>query len=495
MVTSAREYHEGVSYGRGRLAGLGLDWGNQPTAFKTCGNLPLHALPRDADLPTATLWQALAGPHASRPLSLAALSPVLFHAAGLTRSSPHRDGVLFYRACPSAGALYPSEIYVFWPGCAELGQGLYHYDVARHGLTLLRPGGLPLQGLGLPGESGEALLFVTTIFFRSVWKYRARAYRYLNLDVGHVVEGLMLGLLAHEVDATVELDFADGAVGEYLGLDPAREGCLAVLRAGGAEPVHPAPPGPLPAQAAAWSRTASADALPRELASVHALCSGRFKPGAALPRPEASRLGAGLAWQDIPPLPATAPATGLFRAMSARRSRRAYTGDRLPDGALGQMLGVLSAPLHPSGHACENACMAGFLAMPGFFLLNRTALRAAMVRDGNIGPIMAAISLDQFWMRDAALQLVFLADLPSLEANLGDRGYRAALIGAGRLGHRIYLAAESLGLGACGVGAFYDAEAADVLGLPDGTGLLYTVAVGAPRRAGPRKSPLGRQPG
>ncbi|WP_243367891.1 SagB family peptide dehydrogenase [Fundidesulfovibrio soli] len=491
MVSSATEYHSAVSYGRGRLSGLGLDWGNEPSTFKTYGDLPLRPLTRDARLPAATLWGTLGRSRASRTLNLDALSSVLFHAAGLTRSCPHRDGMMFYRACPSAGALYPCEIYVQWPGGDGLGQGLYHFSVAGHGLTLLRPGNASPASLGLPGESGEALIFVTTIFFRSAWKYRTRAYRYLNLDTGHMVEGLALGLAAFEVDASMEMDFDDQAVNGYLGVDPAREGCLAVLRAACHDADGLAEPGPLPAGAAAWSRASAADALPAQLAAVHGVCSARFQAGAAMPRPEASRLGQGLNWQDLPPLPATAPATDMFRAMSLRRSRRAYSQDRLPDGALGQLIEVLGAPLHPAGHPCENACLAGFLALPGFFLLNRTALRAAEVRDGNMGPAMAGICLDQLWMRDAALQVVFLADIPALEETLGPRGYRAALIGAGRLGHRLYLAAESLGLGACGVGAFYDAEAADVLGLPSGVGLLYAVTVGVPRRAGPRKSLAG----
>jgi nitroreductase len=50
---------------------------------------------------------------------------------------------------------------------------------------------------------------------------------------------------------------------------------------------------------------------------------------------------------------------------------------------------------------------------------------------------------------------------------------------AGRMGERLYLAAEALGLGACGIGALYDHEAAEALGLNHESRLLYLVAVGA----------------
>jgi len=94
---------------------------------------------------------------------------------------------------------------------------------------------------------------------------------------------------------------------------------------------------------------------------------------------------------------------------------------------------------------------------------------------------MAKICLDQLWMRHAALQAFFFADFEALDQALGVRGFRWALQAAGRLGHRLYLAAECLGLGACGVGAFYDGEAVELLGLPDGVGLVYAVALGPVR--------------
>jgi len=49
---------------------------------------------------------------------------------------------------------------------------------------------------------------------------------------------------------------------------------------------------------------------------------------------------------------------------------------------------------------------------------------------------------------------------------------------AGRMGERIYLAASSLGLGCCGIGAFYDEEARDLLGLNRESRVLYLVDVG-----------------
>jgi len=491
MMIPASRYHFGVAHMRGRLSGMGLDWANQPSLFKGYGGLGLVALPRQADLPEVSLAAAMQ-PGASGTLGVEGLSAVLFHAAGLTRSSTQRGGEFFYRACPSAGALYPCEVYLAWPGGDGLDAGLYHYDVARHGLTPLRAGFPDIPSLGLPARSaqpGEAVLFVTAIFFRSAWKYRARAYRYLNLDAGHVVEGLSLGLGAYGAAHAVETDFDDAAVDALLGLDASREGCLSVVRfaAGGQGGEHPL--GQLPDGAAGASRCAVADSVPGEVLGVHEACARIERSQVPTPSMEHSRLGHGLLWYELPKLPAQDGRMHLFEAMASRRSRRAYSRVTVPPGVFSKVFSCLSGPLYPvQGHPAENACPVGILMaddiarLTGFSMLDRSGPRAGLRRDGNIIPAMAGICLDQMWMREALMHVLFFADFTELDPCLGDRGYRAALQAAGRFGHRLYLAAETLGLGACGVGAFFDAEASEVLGLPEHTGLTYVVSLGVPRK-------------
>ena len=64
----------------------------------------------------------------------------------------------------------------------------------------------------------------------------------------------------------------------------------------------------------------------------------------------------------------------------------------------------------------------------------------------------------------------------------GPRGYRYAMLAAGRLGQTIYLGATALGLGCCGIGALYDEEARQLLGLNKKAALLYLVAAGPVKR-------------
>lgn len=70
------------------------------------------------------------------------------------------------------------------------------------------------------------------------------------------------------------------------------------------------------------------------------------------------------------------------------------------------------------------------------------------------------------------------ADLPAVEKSLGARGYRYVMMHAGRIGQRVYLAAQALGMGYYGIGAMYDDEAESLLGLTSGSRLLYAVLAG-----------------
>ena len=100
-------------------------------------------------------------------------------------------------------------------------------------------------------EGSYLTFFLTAIFFRSAWKYRARAYRYHLLDTGHVAENLILALKASHLPFSVTYDFDDGEVNRLLGLDDQKEVALAIIDVpGGREPFRrtkdPFPPLPEP---------------------------------------------------------------------------------------------------------------------------------------------------------------------------------------------------------------------------------------------------------
>ena len=74
-----------------------------------------------------------------------------------------------------------------------------------------------------------------------------------------------------------------------------------------------------------------------------------------------------------------------------------------------------------------------------------------------------------------------IADLDRAVRSYGERGYRYVHFEAGAIGHRLYLAAEALGLGATGIGAFFDDQVHAYLNLaPEQGQVLYHFAIGYP---------------
>ncbi len=96
--------------------------------------------------------------------------------------------------------------------------------------------------------------------------------------------------------------------------------------------------------------------------------------------------------------------------------------------------------------------------------------------------VMAAgLSLGQELAGNACIAFSMIGDLDRATHAHGNRGYRYAHFEAGATGQRLYLAAEALGLGATGIGAFFDDEVHRYLGLtPERGQVVYHFAIGHP---------------
>jgi SagB-type dehydrogenase family enzyme len=93
----------------------------------------------------------------------------------------------------------------------------------------------------------------------------------------------------------------------------------------------------------------------------------------------------------------------------------------------------------------------------------------------------AALSLGQSLAGNACVAFSMIGDLDRATVTFGDRGYRYVHFEAGAIGHRMYLAAEALGLRATGIGAFYDEEVHRYLELTPQQGqVVYHFAIGHP---------------
>ncbi len=473
------EFHQATAYHRDDLGGHLLDWAHQPHPFKRYRHRESLALTPPA-WPSAALFDLERAGQEQAPAGraeAAALTSILLLSAGITAQAGSGGEGQALRAPASAGALYPAELYFAACGVEGLGDGLYHFAPAGPGLHLLWPGPLAARAGALLGRPPRALtFFISAIFWRSLWKYRTRAWRYCLLDAGHMLANLELAAAAWSLAPVVGLDFPDASLGVFLGLPDQEEAPLIGVQAG-CEPAQPGPAEPeLP--------PLDLETLPlsarvgRDQVLLAARDLGRLDEPRRAPRWQAPEAPPEALVLERPP--GGGPA--LAEAVWSRRSRRNFLGRGL---SRQQATRLLSFALPADGPCLATALIApGGEMEPGAWLYLPSARALARQEAGGRAEVARAC-LNQLWVGQAALALVLWADLARLEQAQGPRAYRHAMIAAGRAGQRLYLAATALGLGCCGVGAFYDRELAEAAGLPPRAQPLYLLACG-PVKGGPQ---------
>ena len=149
-------------------------------------------------------------------LRLAEVSQLLWAAQGITRQNN-------MRTAPSAGALYPMEVYLVVGVVEGLAPGVYRYRPLEHSLLALSQGdkrqALATAALGQSCISNGAIsLILTGVVERTARKYRGRALRYVHIEAGHVGQNIYLQAAALELGTVTVGAFDDAAVQQLLQL-------------------------------------------------------------------------------------------------------------------------------------------------------------------------------------------------------------------------------------------------------------------------------------
>jgi len=141
-------------------------------------------------------------------------------------------GIDFYqelRTSPSAGGLYPLEIYVYTNNVEGIVRGLYHYSVSENALEELALENINLENLTSYSDVAKqtgVILFITGVFPRLSHKYGERAYRFLHLDAGHLGQNLYLSTENIGLGAVAIGGFFDDEINRFLRVDGVTEGVV-----------------------------------------------------------------------------------------------------------------------------------------------------------------------------------------------------------------------------------------------------------------------------
>jgi SagB-type dehydrogenase family enzyme len=190
------------------MTGHALDWASQPGVYKSYPEAATVNLIPVRRLKSESLWD-MADPAYEKksdgPFTLETLSEILALGSGITLTRKDGGTVYAFRSAASAGALYPVEIYVAVYRVGGIEPGLYHVNIRDYTLERLKSFSSEEAGF----RDSIASLYLTGIFFRSAWKYRERAYRYILNDTGHVAGNLILSLRANGFAPEISYDFDD----------------------------------------------------------------------------------------------------------------------------------------------------------------------------------------------------------------------------------------------------------------------------------------------
>jgi SagB-type dehydrogenase family enzyme len=144
----------------------------------------------------------------------------------------------FQRPAPSAGGLYPIEIYLITLRIESIPNGIYHYCIEPSMLEQIRQVQIPDSLLAtifmnqyyIAGAS--AIIVATSSFNRTMWKYGDRGYRYILLEVGHIFQNLNLICTALDLGSLNMGGFFDEDLSRLLNIDINNEAPLYAMAVG-----------------------------------------------------------------------------------------------------------------------------------------------------------------------------------------------------------------------------------------------------------------------
>ncbi|MGB2841855.1 MAG: SagB/ThcOx family dehydrogenase [Halobacteriota archaeon] len=148
--------------------------------------------------------------YSGESLTIEEVSQLLWAAQGIT--SPGGG-----RTAPSAGALYPLELYLVAGDVEGIDKGVYRYRPEEHDLEKVKDGDVRAEladaALGQECVKDAAIDIVfTAVYARTTWKYGERGIRYVHIEVGHTAQNVYLQAVSLDLGTVVIGAFIDSEV-------------------------------------------------------------------------------------------------------------------------------------------------------------------------------------------------------------------------------------------------------------------------------------------
>jgi all-trans-retinol 13,14-reductase len=163
------------------------------------------------------------------PIPLSEISQLLWAAQGITHGQT-------LRSAPSAGALYPLEVYLVAENVAGIPAGMYKYNSQKHSLEKLFEGHLAkklCRAANSQTSVGQAaaIMIICGVYEREAKKYGEKSKEYTDMEVGCVAENVYLQAVSCDIGTVFVAGFDPGSVKEIL-CTPESEQPLCILPLG-----------------------------------------------------------------------------------------------------------------------------------------------------------------------------------------------------------------------------------------------------------------------
>jgi SagB-type dehydrogenase family enzyme len=402
-----------------------LSWEDQPSTYK---NYPDSFEKRKLDLEKAE-------------------DNFLYHIAGLTAKKSYPSGEYYLRINPSAGALYPNELYFQTRGVKGIEDAVYHYEVSSSSLTLLQriTGDEGIEPyLGYKTAMKGYLFLVSAVYYRSSWKYKNRAFRYCLLDGGHLLGSIEASALLkpHAVQMVYNIDREKlnrmfGFKGREWMLSGA---CMAV---------------PMQDQ----------EVSPIEFSLPYVDGSRTFESNPLIEQAYSETMQIESCKREIKAPNFTYHTRKLQETLFTRRSQRGFQEGAITKGQFNYIMESIHQPVLSD---CDEDVSI-------YVVINRVLdmplglyKEGEYIKYGDFAKKAGYLSLEQYSLSMQGAVAFFLTSKA--------KNYQALYQKAGIIGHRLYVASLYMGIGCSGIGAYYDDEVNEFVGNDEM--VLYALAIG-----------------
>lgn len=352
----------------------------------------------------------------------------------------------FLRVNPSAGALYPTEIYLQVRGVKGFIDGIYHLEIETNSLTLIYE--LIDDGLDnyiLHHQLVKGFIFlVSCAYFRSSWKYKNRSLRYCFLDSGHHLGAIEASAYLYQQNFQVIFDFDKKEAQQVLGLENKEFITAAVIS------------GHLKDKAVNGLRSRLPFIAPTDYFEANSFVESGYKATILPTHP------INISQLKVPPFNFNNQL--FYQTVLQRRSARFFGKQIITKFEFYQVLSYLEYPL--STNSLERIEI--YSVIHRVEEMEKGVYQGKkLIKSGDFSEKTGYLCIDQALGRDSAVTFFFVSEY---------RNYQTAMQWAGWLGHRLYLISNYLNIGCSGIGAFYDDETQEFL--ETHKTVLYGIAIG-----------------